>query len=182
MRAQYLAYWLAHLRDRGEKSPSTLQGYGRNIALVCREIGAIPLNALSAADLDRAYTSLLRDGGRRHQKAPGELRPLKARTVLHVHRTLNTALKQAKRWKLIAENPVTDATAPSPEESSARAFSAEEAQRLLAEAARLDPQLYAIVATLMTCGLRRSELLRTRRGCDRLRCRNAVGVARRVGA
>ena len=52
-----------------------------------------------------------------------------ARTVLHVHRVLHTAFEQARKWKLIGENPARDAKAPSPEKSAARAFSKDEVAR-----------------------------------------------------
>ena len=51
---QYLVRWLATLRDRGEHSPTTLDGYARCIALADPWLGRIPLEKLSAADLDRA--------------------------------------------------------------------------------------------------------------------------------
>jgi len=49
--------------------------------------------------------------------------------VLHVHRVLHTALEQARKWKLISENPARDATAPSPAKAPVRAFTATEVQR-----------------------------------------------------
>ena len=48
---------------------------------------------------------------------------------------LHTAFEQARKWKLIAENPGRDATAPSPPRAPVRAFTAAEVQRLLAAAA-----------------------------------------------
>jgi integrase len=173
--AQFLDNWLGFLRDRGEKAPTTLSGYARQITIACREIGELQLSDVSAADLDRAYSHLLKDGGRRHR--PGQLRPLTARSVLNVHRCLSTAFKQARRWGLIANNPADDATAPSPEPSSARAFTATEVKQLLQEAAR-DPETYAIVATLMTCGLRRGELLGLAEDAVALHRRHVDGQAR----
>jgi integrase len=155
---KYFRRWLATLRDRGEHSPTTLQGYGHCITLAEPLIGAIPLAKLSAHDLDSAYASLLKQGGR--TRSNEEARPLAARTVGSIHRCLHTALEQARKWKLIPENPARDARAPKPLPSRARAFTAEEVQRLL-DAAVTDPfpSTYVIVATLLTCGLRRSELL-----------------------
>jgi integrase len=153
---QYLMRWLATLRDRGEHSPTTLEGYARCIAMAKPWVGNIPLSRLSAADLDRAYGELRKQGGK--LRGGEQTRPLTARTVLNVHRCLHTALEQARKWKLIAENPARDARAPSPLRSRARAFTADEARRLLDIAAG-DPTTYAMVATLLTCGLRRSELI-----------------------
>jgi integrase len=153
---QYLVRWLATLRDRGEHSPTTLDGYARCIALADPWLGRIPLEKLSAADLDRAYGHLLKQGGKVHN---GEgTRPLTARTVLNIHRCLHTALGQARKWKFVAENPARDARAPSPLRSRARAFTAGEIHRLL-DAAAADPTTYAMIAAMLTCGLRRSELI-----------------------
>ena len=52
---QYLSRWLATLQDRGEHSPTTLEGYARCIAMAKPWVGDIPLSKLSAADLDHAY-------------------------------------------------------------------------------------------------------------------------------
>jgi integrase len=82
---RYLARWLATLADRGEYSPTTLEGYGHHIARACPHIGQIPLEKVSPADLDGLYTVLIRRG-------------LTARTVLNVHRVLHTALEQARKW------------------------------------------------------------------------------------
>jgi integrase len=153
---QYLFRWLATLRDRGEHSPTTLEGYARCIAMAKPWVGDIPLSKLSAADLDHAYGELRKRGGK--LRGGEQTRPLTARTVLNIHRCLHTAFEQARKWKLIAENPARDARAPSPLRSRARAFTTDEVQRLL-EVAAADPTTYCMVATLLTCGLRRSELI-----------------------
>src|SRR5215831_21398422 len=152
---QYLSRWLATLQDRGEHSPTTIECYTRRITAAKPWVGDIPLSKLSAADLDHAYSQLRKRGGRTRD---GKTRPLAARTVLDVHRCLHTALEQARKWKLIAENPARDARAPSPLGSRARAFTAGEVRRLL-DVAAADPATYCMVATVLTCGLRRSELI-----------------------
>lgn len=153
----YLTYWLQYLRDRNDLSPTTLDAYARAVEQACTQIGDVLLHRLTAAHLDAAYIQLRKTGGKPRGKSKAA-RPLTGRSVLNVHRVLHVAFKQAKRWKLISENPAADAKAPTPEKSKARAFTVEEVKRLLAEAAR-EPETHAIVGTLMTCGLRRSELL-----------------------
>ncbi len=160
--AKFLHGWIALLEQRGEHSPSTIDGYRRNIGLAEREVGHIPLAKLSAADLDRAYATLLASGGTvpagpkpQSERKP---RPLKAQTVLHVHRVVFSALEQARKWKLIGENPARDATAPSPAKAPVRAFTATEVQRLLAAAAG-DRVVATVVSLLLVTGIRRSELL-----------------------
>jgi integrase len=148
---QYLTRWLATLRDRGEHSATTIEGYERCVVLAAPWIGDTPLSKLSALDLDTAYTHLLKQGGRGG-------RSLSPRTVINVHRCLHGALEQARKWKLIAENPARDARAPPAPRSQTRSFTTDEVKRLL-EAASANPMTYVMVSTLLTCGLRRSELL-----------------------
>ena len=157
---RYLARWLATLDDRGEHSPTTLQAYRRNVSLACGHIGHIALEKLSPADLDQLYATLLKRGGKaRKVNVDGSrgTRGLNPRTVLHVHRVLHRAFNQARKWRLIAENPVKDATAPSPRPSRVRAFTHDEVQRLIGAADEADTR--TVVVTLLTTGIRRSELL-----------------------
>jgi integrase len=159
--ARYLQRWHATLAARNEHSPSTLAGYQRNLRYAIRHIGHIPLEKLSPADLDGLYAELLQRGGVSREGKTGEEkapRPLNPRTVLHVHRVLHTAFEQARKWKLIRENPSRDATAPSPRKSPVRAFTEDEVGRLIAAAAD-NPETHCILVTLLIAGIRRSELL-----------------------
>jgi integrase len=157
----YLKRWLATLADRGEHSPTTLAAYRWQADIACRHIGHIPLEKLSPADLDQLYSMLLQRGGvARQANADGtrDARPMAARTVLHVHAVLRTALERARKWKLIGENPARDASAPSPQKARVKSFDAEQVEKLLA-AAKSDPETYVMTALFLACGLRRSELL-----------------------
>ena len=78
---------------------------------------AYPAGKLVPGRSRRPLWHLLQRGGVAHKaKADGsrDSRPLSPRTVLHVHRVLHTALEQARKWKLISENPARDAKAPTP--------------------------------------------------------------------
>ena len=77
---------------------------------------------------------------------------------MHVHRVLSAALQQARKWKMIGENPAKDATAPTPSKSRVKAFTADQVTQLLAAAER-DVETYVITALFLACGLRRSEVL-----------------------
>jgi integrase len=154
---EYLRRWLAYLHERGDHAPTTLAGYERHAGIAAHHIGHIPLAKLGAHDLDRLYATLRRHGGR--PRADGRSAPaLSPQSVLHVHRLLHTALGQARKWKLIAYNPATDATAPTVPFQQARGFTAAEIERLL-ELVRSDPELTAMVALLLITGMRRSEVL-----------------------
>src|SRR4051812_45015479 len=77
--------------------------------------------------------------------------------LYYTYRVLHRAFNQARKWRLIAENPVKDATAPSPRPSRVRAFTHDEVQRLIGAADDADTR--TMVVTLLTTGVRRSELL-----------------------
>ena len=152
--AGYLRAWLAHHRERGDLAPTTLRGYERNAALAARHCGHVLLEKLTARDLDALYAKLLTHGS----QPKGPPRPLSRQSVMHVHRLLHGALRQAVKWRLIAHNPAADATPPNVPHKQARGFTTEEIARLLA-AAEGDAELHCILALLLVSGLRRSELL-----------------------
>jgi integrase len=155
--ASYLQRWLAYLRERGDHAPTTLAGYHRHAAIAAHHIGHLALAKLGAHDLDQLYATLKRRGGR--PRADGKpARPLSPQSVLHVHRVLHAAFGQARKWKLIAHNPASDATAPTVPFRQARGYTATEITRLL-ELASNDPEATAMLALLLTAGLRRSELI-----------------------
>ena len=59
---------------------------------------------------------------------------------------------------MIAENPAKDARAPTPRRQQVKSFTTDEVRRLL-DAAADDRVTHTIIATLLTTGMRRSELL-----------------------
>jgi integrase len=77
----------------------------------------VPLQALSAIDLDRLYAHLLTEGGRNGDG-------LSMRTVRLLHTVLRRALAEAERKDLLKHNPATRATPPSTSAARAPEFSA----------------------------------------------------------
>jgi integrase len=154
---EFLRRWLAHLRERGDHAPTTIAGYQRHAEIAAGHIGHIALAKLGARDLDQLYATLRRQGGR-PRAGDKSARPLSPQSVLHVHRVLHTAFGQARKWRLIAHNPASDATAPTVPFRQARGYTAAEVTRLI-EIVRDDPEATAMLALLLTTGLRRSELL-----------------------
>ncbi|RAK68870.1 tyrosine-type recombinase/integrase [Phenylobacterium kunshanense] len=155
--ASYLKGWLAHLEARQDHAPTTLAGYRRHAEMAIHHIGHVALEKLAPLDLDRLYAVLMAEGGK--PRADGKpSRPLSRQSVLHVHRCLHTALRQACRWRLIGSNPATDASPPSVPFKPSRGYTKDEIARLM-EAAQGDAEGYCAQAVLLTTGLRRSELL-----------------------
>jgi integrase len=157
--AAYLDRFVQNLELEGERSPVTVKVYGKCVALIARELGHIALTRLSPSHIDDAYAAMLSRGGLVRGQ-PGVTRPLARQTVRLVHRVLYTALRRAKRRRMIATNPAEDATPPgAPPVGRVRAFTTDQVQALLKAAAATDPELHCIVAVLLATGARRSEVL-----------------------
>jgi integrase len=147
--ASFVEAWLAYLERRGELSPSTLSAYRQHSKRAFPLIGHVPLTRVTASLLDDTYAALLSGKGR--------ARPLSARSTYHVHQVIYSACGQAKKWRLLSENPCKDASAPTPERVAPRAFTAAEVDRLFAAAANREER--TILSLLLITGIRRSELL-----------------------
>lgn len=100
--------------------------------------------------------------GTRSRSARGKrgIGGLSAQTVLHYHRVLNGALRQALRWQMIARNPADAVQAPRPERKPIRVLSEIETRQLL-DATR-GTRLYAPVLIAVATGMRRGEVLALR--------------------
>src|SRR5579864_2662271 len=96
--ADLLTRWLEHQTARG-LAPKTLHSYGGFARRISDELGSKELRKLTAADLDPFYARLIAGG-------------LSAKSVQHYHATLRAALRQARRWGLIAVSPADDASPP----------------------------------------------------------------------
>jgi integrase len=158
---------LAHWKTREKLAETSFSGYKRNLAMLGKEIGHLPVAKLTTLHVDEAFANLKDHGGvSRRKPKPGQpraTRPLSEQTLLHIFRVGSSALKQAVRWKLIAENPFDNVDAPSPGKSKIRIMTEDEAARVYQAAVRaaelgIHPGLDLCVALLMTCGLRRSEI------------------------
>jgi integrase len=106
-------------------------------------LGQIKLKTLTAAHLRGLYRSKLNAG-------------LAPRTVLHVHRTLSKALKQAVSDGLISRNAAVSVKPPQPRREEIRPLNREQVRALL-EAASGD-HMEALYIVAVTTGLRRGEL------------------------
>lgn len=96
--------------NRDSFKPSTLEGYTSKLESIIRPaFGDQLVAALDNAEIEAHYRALQR--GQR----VGALTPrikLSARSVLHAHRLMASAFKDAKRTKFIPENPFVDVEPP----------------------------------------------------------------------
>jgi integrase len=158
---QYLDQWV----DEIEVEPTTRQRYRQLIAnQITPHIGSAILQELSAASI-KGWHKTLRDCGRKQRKAGEEKpRPLADRTILHAHRCLGTALKEAKILKLIAANPVADYRQP--KVKTAKRIEVFKEPRAVLEKLS-GHELNPIASLAFATGARRGELLALRwTDCD----------------
>jgi len=149
--AEYLVQWLDAVR--GNVAPSTYVRYeGMMRRQVIPYIGGIALSKLRPLHIQQLYARL-RKGGR----ADGE--PLSPRSLLHVHRVLSEALKQATLWQLAPRNVCDAVEAPKARRTDIKTIGPGEVRELI-EAALAEDSPYGDCAVLaLHTGLRLGELL-----------------------
>ena len=109
-------------------------------------IGRVKLKALTPAHVRGLYRERL-DAG------------LAPRTVLHVHRTLSKALKQAHDDGLITRNAAGPVKPPRPRREEIEPLDREQVRALFDAASVAGDRLEALYVVAVTAGLRRGELL-----------------------
>jgi integrase len=149
----YLWSWLDGLAAKGRRA-STIAGYRQTLGayVLGTELGATPLQAVTAIDLDRLYAHLATAGNRK-----GE--PLSLRTVRYVHTILGKALADAVRQGLLQRNPARLASAPKVSATKAPEVSVwapEELAAFLAHVAKHEHRHLFRLAALT--GMRRGEI------------------------
>ena len=149
--AQFLGRWLEHIKPN--VSPRTHERYTeiatKNLSPL---LGTVILTKLTPIQISAAYATAL-TSGRRNGK--GGLSP---RTVHHLHRVLNSALRQAVRWGLLNRNPadLDKKDRPKVERKAVATIDATASVELL-EAAR-ERRLFIPILLGTLCGLRRGEI------------------------
>jgi integrase len=84
-------------------------------------------------------------------------RGLSARTVRYTHAVLSSALKQAVKWLMLAQNPASLVDVPKTTRREMQALSPEEAKRFLAESSK--DRWSALFALALSTGMRPEEYL-----------------------
>jgi hypothetical protein len=97
--ADLLDRWLELVE--ADLSPTTVREYRRLIRTkIVPAIGRLPVDRVQAADLDRFYRALVKQGG------------LSPASVRQIHAVTRRALRQAVKWGWIAANPAVNTTPP----------------------------------------------------------------------
>lgn len=148
---EYLQRWLA---DYAKPNTST-RTYERYAEIVRANINPVlghhKLTVLQPLHIQDFYSQAL-VSGRRH--GPGGL---SAQTVLHFHRLLHGALRQAVRWQLLVRNPVEAVEPPRATRREMRVLTEAETAQLLTVAE--GTRVYVPVLVGVTTGMRRGEIV-----------------------
>jgi integrase len=87
---------------------------------------------------------------------------LAAGTVRHIHTIVHKALKEAKVWGLIRNNPAESVKPPTAPEYERRILQPDQARALLDRLRVSDQRLYPLASLGLATGLRRNEMLALR--------------------
>jgi integrase len=149
--AEFVEQWLLHTATRVRAS--TVARYRQLLERrVVPAVGSLKLRELRPMHIQRLYDVALHSGNDRKNKTA-----LSGRTVVHLHRVLYAAMKQARQWGLIVANPCESVEPPRPVNREMRALNVDEARKLV-DAARGTRLLTPIILTLAG-GFRRGEVL-----------------------
>lgn len=150
---EFLDRWISAYAE-GNVSAKTLEGYKSIIQQHLKPaFGPLPLQKLSAFQIQAYYASCLKDGGRKDGRKGG----LSPRTVYHQHRLLSEVLKMAVKWQILLRNPADAVTPPRVRPHEVDVID-ETATAWLIEAAR-DTRLFLPILMTTCAGLRRGEIL-----------------------
>jgi integrase len=151
--AEFLDRWLSTAKPN--LAGKTYERYKQIVdSDIKPQIGHIKLAKLQPAQIAEFYTWALTCGRKRSEGS------LSARTVLHIHRLLHRALRQAVLWQIRPTNPTDAVEAPRPVDKEMNALD-EDGSAWLIEAAVGTPFCMPIVYGLCTA-LRRGEILAQR--------------------
>ena len=139
----YLDLWLQESsRNHRPKTAEHHEGIVRRH--VKPSLGTIPMARLTAMDIQSLYNEKLDSG-------------LSTQTVIHIHRTIRQALRQAVSWELLQRNVTDQVTPPRNRRPKLRCLTVDEIRKLLLTAHGSDYHLPVHLA--IYTGLRRSEIL-----------------------
>lgn len=140
----YLNQWL-EAAAKPRLRPKSFSDYESLLRLHIRPVlGTKSLMSVEPLDIQKVYHGMMERG-------------LSPRTVHYTHSVLQSAYRQAVRWRLIAHDPCQGVELPRLQRQEMQALSVEQCRALL-KAAKNDEH-YAVFALAITTGMRPSEYL-----------------------
>ena len=141
---QYLDQWL-EAAAKPKLRPRTLYEYEQLLRRYVRpQLGSRRLADVTPLDIQALYSRMTQKG-------------LSARTVRFLHSVLSSALKQAVKWRLVAQNAAAFVDLPKQQRNEMDSLDAAQAQALL-EAAK-GKTCEPMIALALTTGMRPGEFL-----------------------
>ena len=160
----YLDQWLA-TSAKPRLRPKSYTDYESLLRLHIRPcLGTRPLGAITQFDIQSLYAQMFNRG-------------LSPRTIEYTNAVLQSAFRQAVRWKMLADDPCVGVDLPRLKRREMEALSVEECGRFLT-AAR-ETEWFALYALALTTGMRPSEYLALKWG-DIDWQRGAASVSRTI--
>jgi integrase len=141
---QLLDQWLTTV-VKARVRPRTFRDYETLLRLHIRPVlGGRLIGTISQIDLQTLYARMYEHG-------------LSARTVEYTNAVLESAFRQAVRWKMLAEDPCVGVDLPRVKRKEMEALSVEECRRFLEVAEK--SEWFPLLALALTTGMRPSEYL-----------------------
>ena len=141
---QFLDQWLANVAKPRIRA-RTFQDYQSLLRLYIRPVlGTRFIGTIGQMDMQGLYAQMFERG-------------LSARTIEYTNAVLQSAFRQAVRWRMLAEDPCAGVDLPRVKHREMDALSVEECRRFLSVAER--SEWYALFALALTTGMRPSEYL-----------------------
>ena len=140
----YLHQWLA-TSAKPRLRPKSYTDYESLLRLHIRPcLGARPLGATTQFDIQSVYAQMSNRG-------------LSPRTIEYANAELQSAFRQAVRWKMLAEDPCVGVDLPRLKRREMEALNVEECRRFFT--VTRESEWYALFALALTTGMRPSEYL-----------------------
>jgi integrase len=141
---QFLDQWLTTVA-RPKLRAKTFYDYQTLLRLYIRPVlGTRLIGTIGQMEMQELYAQMFERG-------------LSARTIEYTNAVLESAFRQAIRWRMLAEDPCAGVDLPRVKYKEMEALSVEECRQFLAVAA--ESEWYALFALALTTGMRPSEYL-----------------------
>ena len=153
--AQWLDCWLDEFAAPRLRE-STIGGYRMYAEQYIKpRLGNKKMNSVTAADIQRMYTKLKKEGRVREHSVHG--RALSSGTVRRIHTMLHRAMADAVRTHIIPRNPAEGLTLPKADTPAKHVLTDREMDKFM-EVIKADPIWHDFFYTELTTGLRRGEI------------------------
>ena len=152
---EWVEFWYEN-HSKPQLRPSSQRSYEGYIRLyILPKLGSIPLNKLTANDLQQFFNWMKKDGRSEYRESRGE--GLSESMIRNCHSLCRRVLERAVAERLIVQNPAEGCKLPPIRRKEMQILSREELQKLLIQAK--DEGYYEVFLLELATGLRVGELM-----------------------